>query len=662
MCGIAGFVGGFHPGLAARMNAAQAHRGPDGCGVFEDASAEVGLGHVRLAILDLSDQATQPMHSADGRYVLVFNGEIYNFVELRQSLAKLGHTFPSTGDTEVLLRGLQQHGEAFVDRLNGMFAFALWDKRNRQLLLARDQLGVKPLYYAEPRPGTLLFASEIKALCAHPTLKREPDLQVLQQHLSFCHASGEGTAIKGVKRLLPGTILRWSAATREYTMRRYWTPSFDNSVPQDRRQAVSQLRTLIKTATIRQLVSDVPVGTALSGGLDSSLLTAFAVPEVNSDFQGYTIAYPPGDLGLDRSDDDAPQARAVAKRLGLRLQEIEIRPQVASLWPDLIHHLDEPLADPAAISCYLISKLARENGATVLISGQGADELFCGYPRHRAVLAAAYLDRIPRFARRMIAGGARLLPGSWEGKLGVGLRRVRHVASAIHQSPDDRFLAYCAATGEDEIHKILSPALKDALRGSGFADNCVRHMNRRSLSGLERFQDRDLCVYLSNHNLLYMDKMGMAVGLEGRVPFLDLDLVERATRYPTNWKLNNGTTKVLLRDAARGVVPDAIINRPKAGFGAPYRKWLRHDLAPLWHDLTAESSVKDRGWFDHRALQEARRRSQAGQVDLYMLQWAVLTIELWARRFIDRNPALDTSVGDRVGWSKDAAVALRKAA
>ncbi|MFH1918722.1 MAG: asparagine synthase (glutamine-hydrolyzing) [Planctomycetota bacterium] len=644
------------------MNAAQAHRGPDGCGVFEDASAEVSLGHVRLAILDLSDQATQPMHSADGRYVLVFNGEIYNFLELRESLATKGHTFSSTGDTEVLLCGLQQYGEAFVDRLNGMFAFALWDKRNRQLLLVRDQLGIKPVYYAEPQPGTLLFASEIKALCAHPTLKREPDFRVLQQHLSFCHASGEGTAIKGVRRLLPGTILRWTSATRTYTTRRYWTPSFDNSVSQDREQAVGELRALIKTATIRQLVSDVPVGSSLSGGLDSSLLTAFAVPEVNSDFQGYTIAFPPGDLGLDRSDDDAPQALTVAKTLGLPLQQIEIQPQVASLWPDLIYHLDEPLADPAAISCYLVSKLARENGATVLISGQGADELFCGYPRYRAIRAAAYLDWIPRFARRMISSSARLLPGSWEGKFGIGLRQVRRVASALHQTPDDRFLAYCAATPENEIDKILSPALKAALRGSGFADDCVRHMNQRSLSGLERFQDRDLCVYLSNHNLLYTDKMGMAVSLEGRVPFLDLDLVEQATRYPSHWKLSNRTTKALLRDAARGVIPNAIINRPKAGFGAPFRKWLRHDLASLWHDLTAESGVKDRGWFDHRALQEARRSSQAGQVDLYMLQWAVLTIELWARQFIDRNPALDTSVHDRVGWSKDAAVALEKAA
>jgi asparagine synthase (glutamine-hydrolysing) len=639
MCGIAGFVGGFVDGLMDRMNAVQAHRGPDGRGVFEDAGAEAALGHVRLAILDLSGQAAQPMTSADGRHVLVFNGEIYNFRELRVGLERAGCAFRSTGDTEVLLHGLALHGESFVDRLNGMFAFALWDARERKLLLARDQLGIKPLYHAQPQPGTLVFASEAKALFAHPALKREADFEVLQQHLAYCHASGSRTALRGVQRLEPGALLRWSASAPAPSIRRYWRPCYDSAPPQDRRQAAEELRELLRTATESQLVSDVAVGAFLSGGLDSSLITAFARAGAGTDFQCYTITYPPEDNRLDGADDDAPHARSVARSLGLHLEEIEIRPELASLWPRLIHHLDEPIADPAAISCYLICRLARSRGTPVLLSGQGSDELFCGYPRYPAMQATRWFNRVPRGPRRLLAGAAGLLPGSREGRVGVTVRRVRRVLTALGDDPDERFLSYCAATPEAEIAGVLSPEFRAALEGRRFKDACLEHLSGQRIAGLERLQDRDLSVYLPNHNLLYTDKMGMAVGLEARVPFLDMKLVEHATRYPAGWKLAGGQTKAILREAARGVVPDAIIDRRKAGFGAPYRKWLRHDLAPLWNDLLSDAAVRRRGWFDPAALARARQRSQEGEVDLYMLQWAVLSVELWARQFLDCNPA-----------------------
>jgi asparagine synthase (glutamine-hydrolysing) len=266
--------------------------------------------------------------------------------------------------------------------------------------------------------------------------------------------------------------------------------------------------------------------------------------------------------------------------------------------------------------------------------------------------ATRYLDRLPWPLRRAVAHGAGVIPGSCAGRLGIGLRRVRRVLSDVHQPSDHRFLAYCMSTPQAEIAKILSPDMRAATEGHSIMDDCLAHIDRRGLSGLERLQDRDLCTYLPNHNLLYLDKMGMAVGVEGRVPFLDMRLVEHAVRYPTHWKLAKRTTKVLLRQAARGVVPDGIITRPKAGFGAPYRKWLRHDLDSLWNDLTTESVVTRRGWFDHSALREARRRSQAGHVDLYMLQWAVLTLELWARRFIDQNPALESSTARHADWNQ----------
>jgi asparagine synthase (glutamine-hydrolysing) len=369
------------------------------------------------------------------------------------------------------------------------------------------------------------------------------------------------------------------------------------------------------------------------------VITALARGKIGPDFQCYTITYPQTENVLDGADDDAPHARNVARGLGLRLQEIEIKPEVASLWPRLIHHLDEPIADPAAISCYLISKLARENRTTVLLSGQGGDELFCGYPRYRAMHATQWMNRIPRPFRRFLSASAWLLPGSREGRLGTSMRRVRRVMSALDETADERFLSYCASSPEVEIRRVLSSTFHGALAGSRYKDACLAHMHSRGLAGLERIQDRDLAIYLPNHNLLYTDKMGMAVGLEARVPFLDLELVNAATHYAPDWKIAGGTTKALLREAARGVVPDEIIDRPKAGFGAPFRKWLRYDLAEMWNDLMSETSVKRRGWFDYAALQEARQRSQAGQVDLYMLQWAALTVELWARQFLDCNPA-----------------------
>lgn len=637
MCGIAGYAGSFLPGLAARMNVAQAHRGPDGQGVFEAPAVGVALAQVWLSILDLSLAAAQPMHAPDGRGVLVYNGEIYNFLELRQDLLARGHRFTSTGDTEVLLHGLMEYGIAFTERLNGIFAFAWWDARTRELLLVRDPLGVKPLYYAEPIPGRLLFASEIKALLQHPRLSREPDFSALQQHLAYCHAAGDRTAFKAVKRLPPGCWLRWQAG-QPFAIQRYWRPPFGQEPIQDHQNALADLRQQLQVATQRQMVADVPVGMFLSGGLDSSLIAALAVRHVGAGLDCFTVAYPQADNCLDHAAEDLPHARALARQLGLPLHEIDLQPQLTDLWPRLIDHLDEPLADPAAIACYLICQLARQHGVKVLLSGQGGDELFCGYPRYQVFHAMAGLDRWPLAPRRLIARVATQLPGAWEGRFGANLRRARRVLTELAEPAATRFLNLCANTPQAEISRIWSPAARDALGAETFRDDCQRHIAATGLRGLAAVQERDLAIYLPNHNLNYTDKMSMAVGVEARVPLLDLELVNTVARYPYAWLLGR-KTKVLLRKAARGLVPDSIIDRPKAGFGAPYRKWLRYDLAEMWNDLTSKSAVKARGWFDYKALQDTRARSQSGQDDLYMLQWAVLTMELWARRFIDQPSA-----------------------
>jgi len=640
MCGIAGLVGDFVPGLMERMNSVQGHRGPDGHGVFERPESQVALGHTRLAVLDLSDHAAQPMISADGRYALVYNGEIYNFNELRESLAESGPARTSSGDTEVLLHGLMRWGDRFIERLNGMFAFALWDGRERELVLVRDPLGIKPVYYAAPTADSLLFASEIKALCAHPRVERRPDWATIEQHLTFCHSCSDRTAFAGIRRLEPGTLLRWSARTRCVTTTQYWRPRFSVPESSSRESPVERVRAAVEAATRRQLVSDVPVGSFLSGGLDSSLITAIAARHTSGrePFRSYTISYPGQSNQLDQMHDDAPYARRLAASLGLEFHEISIGPEVAELLPRVIYHLDEPIADPAAIACFLISKRAREDGTKVLLSGQGADELFGGYPRYAAMRRLSWVDRLPVALRAGVASSAGLLPGGYGGPAGATLRRARRVLREIHQPAEERFLAYCMSTPPDVARAVLNPDIRDSLKESRPQDDCRWRMQTGGLSGEDRFLERDLAVYLPNHNLLYTDKMGMAVGVETRVPLLDLELVEAANHLSPAQRLWP-MPKAILRKAARGLIPDAIIDRPKAGFGAPYRHWLRHDLDPLWNDVMDRASLRRRGWFSFEAVQKIRQQSQAGRADYYMLQWALLTVELWARQFLDRHPA-----------------------
>ena len=639
MCGISGLVGDRQPGLMAAMNRVQAHRGPDGSGVFEDPGGPFALGHVRLAILDLSDLAAQPMQTRDGRHVLSFNGEIYNFLDLRSQLEKKGVVFRSTGDSEVLLHGLALEGEDFLRRLNGIFALAWWDRQRRALLLARDAVGVKPLYYTCPRPGALLFASEIKALFAFPGLPRRARVEALQEHLARSHSSGASTALEGVFRVPPGHMLRWSADNPSPTIHAYWGPDFNDGFARNYMEGVERLRGDLEASATRQLVSDVPLGIFLSGGLDSSVIARCVTNAREAPIDAYTISYPLRENILDQFGDDRPHAVEVARRLGLNQYVIEISPAVADLLPKLLWHLDEPIADPAVIAAFLVSRLARQNGTVVLLSGQGGDELFGGYRRYQAMAATHWVTLLPKSVRGALTGVARLMPGTWEGRAGATLRRLSRVAREVSHETDERFMAYCSSSDDAAVDSVLSAELSGALRGRASAEESFRMMKDSGLAYGDRFLFRDLVDYLPNHNLLYTDKMGMAAGVEARVPLLDQALLDSVPGMPYAWKVTGLTTKRILRDAARGWVPDTIISRPKAGFGAPYRKWLRYDLADLWLDVMNERSVRQRGWFDPVGLARIREHSQSGAADLYMLQWAALTCELWAREFIDKNPA-----------------------
>lgn len=631
MCGIAGFAGGFWPALAQKMNAAQKHRGPDGDGVFEDPEAGIGLAHVRLAILDLSHAASQPMHSADGRFVLVFNGEIYNFRELRSKLES-GWVFRSSGDTEVLLAGLALQGPSFISQLNGIFAFALWDRKHRKLMLARDPLGVKPLYWTEPKRGTLVFSSEIKSILLHPDLTPAPDFYAIQEHLARGHASGTRTAFKGIERLPQGAILSWCATDRKAQVVLCEPPDLGANTG-TYEASVENLRTAVAEGVQRQMVSDVPVGTFLSGGLDSSTITLLASKHAEQPLQCFTISYPSSENRIDQYVDDLPYAREVADVSGLPLTNIEIKPDVAGLLPQLIAHMDEPLVDPAIITCYLICKLARERGVPVLLSGQGADELFAGYPRYPAVEMTRVFEKLPKGLRRSIARLAYCMPAGLEGRSGAGIRRTRRVLLDVDKSADARFMAYASAQCDSAITGIFSPEVRAEIGGRHSAEYSFQLMESSGVLGGNRYIHRDLADYLPNHNLLYTDKMSMAVGVEVRVPLLDPAIVSLARNCPFEYKCRGKITKRIFRDAVRTLVPDSILTRPKAGFGAPYRKWLRYDLKEMWFDVVNDSSARRRGWFDPAALDSIRACSDSGREDLYMLQWAILTVELWARAF-----------------------------
>jgi len=614
------------------MNQIQKHRGPDGDGVFEDPESGVGLGHVRLAILDLSTAANQPMISPDGRYVLVFNGEIYNFKELRNELKGKGWVFRSTGDTEVLLAGLAIKGMSFVKRLNGIFAFAFWDRKERRLLLARDPLGVKPLYWVEPKPGLWVFASEIKALLQHPDVGREPDFLAIQEHLARGHASGTRTAFKGIFRLAPMHLMVWEAGRPEMEIREYWNPDLERNET-SYENMVEKLREVVEAGVVRQMVSDVPIGIFLSGGLDSSAITLLSKRKTQRPIQCFTISYPSSENQVDQFVNDLPYARKVAESVGFPFNNIKIKPDITHLLPSLIAHLDEPLADPAIITCYLICKLARERGVPVLLSGQGADELFGGYPRYAAVEATRWLEAFPMSLRRMMAGAARALPAVTEGWTGAFLRRLRRVVVDIDKSADVRFMAYASAEADGAICSVFSPAIQALFDGRPSAECSLKMMTESHLTGGNRYIQRDMADYLPNHNLLYTDKISMSVGVETRVPLLDLEIVQLANSLPFSFKCKGKTTKRIFRDAMRGIVSEEVLKRPKAGFGAPYRKWLRYDLHEMWNDLFSDSSIRERGWFDPAGLRAIRKTSDDGVEDLYFLQWALLSLELWAREF-----------------------------
>ena len=630
MCGIAGFSGHFPASFLERANRAQAHRGPDGEGVWFDAAAGAGLAHRRLSIIDLSAAGAQPMASDGGAAVLVFNGEIYNFRALRAELEAAGQHFRGHSDTEVLLRLYLAEGEGMLARLDGIFAFALWDGRRRSLLLARDGLGVKPLYYAAT-PAGVAFASEIKALSQAPEVGRTLDPAALRHYLGLLWCPAPRTLLREVKKLEPGQAMWLREGQIERQWRFYELPFRQPVLPLAAADAAAQVREALRLAVSRQMVADVPVGAFLSGGLDSSAVVAFARDCTDARLQCFSIELDGEDARREGMAADLPYARAVAKHLDVDLHTLRVGPEMADGLGDMLYHLDEPQADPAPLNALLIARLAREHGIKVLLSGAGGDDIFTGYRRHRALELERHWAWLPRGLRAGLAAGARHCPAR-----PAALRRLGKAFQYADLDGDARLASYFNWLAPDSVEGLLAPDLRAAGRGENPLAGSLAALPAET-AAINKMLYLECRHFLADHNLNYTDKMGMAAGVEVRVPLLDRDLVALAARLPVAYKQRRAEGKWIFKQAMEGILPREVIYRPKTGFGAPLRAWLHGPLQPLLGDLIGADSLRRRGWFDAVAVARLREADRQGRVDASYPLFAVLCVELWARIFLDNT-------------------------
>lgn len=616
-----------------------AHRGPDGEGVrtfpANGRRPPATLGHRRLSIIDPTERGAQPMTWSDGRYWITYNGELYNFKHLRADLEREGTRFRTDCDTEVLLAMFARHGADCLRKLNGIFAFAIWDSERGELFLARDRLGVKPLYYTTVG-DVLYFASEPKSLLAAlppPRINNE----ALADFLTFLWTPDPDTLFDGVYKLPPGHYATF--ADGRLSIHEYWDVDY---VVEQRSESewTDELREGVQAAVRRQMVSDVPLGSFLSGGLDSSAIVATMADEAEA-VTTFTVGFKRDDLAHEIVPDDVGYARKVGRLFNVSYNERTLEPDVVDLLPKLIWHLDDPVADPAAISTYLICAAASER-LKVILSGMGADEVFAGYPRYLAAQIGRATDHAPASLRRLVRRvlEPRLTLGP-PGRLRRSRRDLMKALPGLDASPLERHLIYTSYYQRHELDALLSPGLRSELAGH---DPLRRHRDFLDRAPTDDWLNKllyvDLKTYLPSLNLAYTDKMSMAASTEVRVPLLDDEVITLASSIPSGLKLRRLTRKYILKRSFDPVLPREIVWRPKAGFGAPIRAWLVGDLKPMVDDLLSPATVRARGVLDPDEVTRLVRANHTGQEDNALRIWALLTLELWFRAFIDAGSAV----------------------
>lgn len=646
MCGIAGLISRAADEHIGAMLQSIEHRGRDDEGVWtsdsiDDAARCVSLGHRRLAIIDTSKAGHQPMLSADSRYVLTFGGEIYNYRELREVLKSKGHFFHSETDTEVLLTAFVEWGTECLPRLNGMFHFAVWDNRERTLTLARDHVGIKPLYYFYEPPnaanaGSLIFASEAKAILATGLVNPALDSEALHQFLTFLWAPDPNTLFQGIKTLPPAHVLTLQADRVE--IKAWWDVSFDE-IEEGRSEEWWQQQTLetLDRVVNMEMVADVPLGSFLSGGIDSSGIVAMMKQHSNGRrVSTYTVGIAAEDLTYDIIPDDIEWARKVNRTLDTEYHEIMLQPAVAELLPKLVYHMDEPAID-MAIPSYLVADAARKT-LRVMLSGMGGDEVFAGYPRQLAMKIAGAFDPVPGMLRRPLMNAIeRSLPGGLPGRLTAPLRNARKFARSAALDFEERYLGYGSYFTDSAKRQLYSDDLAQATKGFDAYDAHRRYFARvKNAAPLNRLLYVDLKTFLPCLNLITTDKTSMAANLEVRVPFLNREMIEFTARMPPDLKLRGFKRKYILKRALEKYLPSDVVWRKKAGFGAPIRSWLRGALRPLVDDLLSEETVSKRGLFRPAEVRRIIDANLSGREDLSLQVFQLLNLELWQRKFIDK--------------------------
>lgn len=641
MCGIAGFYSAGTQSrealieLSSRMATTLRHRGPDDARVWVDETSGVGFGFRRLSIIDLSAEGRQPMHSADRRYTIIFNGEIYNFLQLRDELISLGHGFRGHSDTEVLLAGITEWGiRPAIQRANGMFAFALWDSYEHQLYLGRDRIGKKPLYYGQ-FGGTLLFGSELKALRAHPAFHGEVDRGALTLFLRFGYVPAPHSIYAGVSKVLPGTLVRFAGGDASPESITYWTAR--DAVTQtttafsDEGEAVAHLDALLRDAVKLRMISDVPLGAFLSGGIDSSTVVALMQAQSNRPVQTFTIGFCEGGYN------EAENARAVARHLGTDHTELYVTPAEAlETIPELPRIFDEPFADSSQIPTYLVSRLARSK-VTVSLSGDGGDELFGGYNRY------SWGRRIWNLRRRvpspLARGTASMMSSFSPAAINATFRRLEpFVPKALRFStPGDKISKLgeiLHAETPERFYELLVSSWKrpgEVVRGGGEPATLLSEPDR--WSELPDFTHAmmylDLITYLPDDILVKVDRATMSVSLEGRAPLLDYRVVEFAWRLPLAMKIRNGTGKYLLRKVLDRYVPRDLVERPKMGFGVPIDGWLRGPLRDWAEALLDPDRIEREGFFDAAPIRAKWEEHLSGERNWQYQLWNILMFQAW---------------------------------
>lgn len=633
MCGIAGFIDLWDASgrtvedraeIIDRMCHVIQHRGPDDQGVMLEPG--VALGMRRLSIIDIAG-GHQPISGEDGSVTIVFNGEIYNFLELKPALQARGHKFLTTSDTEAIVHAYEEFGPECLQDLRGMFTFAIWDDKTRKLMLARDRAGKKPLYYTTTPKGTLVFGSELKTLLEHPDVERELNVEALDAYLTLGYVPDPLSIFRHVHKLPPGHYLTFSNGT--VSIKQYWDFGFRNETPRSEDDYIAEVRAVLDESVRLRLISDVPLGAFLSGGIDSSTVVALMARHMGQPVKTFSIGF------HEDSYNELKYARLTAEKFGTDHHEFFVTPDICSIVDELAWHFDEPFADSSALPTYMVSKLARDY-VTVVLTGDGGDELFAGYTRYVVDRKRENFALLPKqFRERVMRPLSQRLPHATWG---------RNYLHNVSLDPIARYLDSVSVFTSLNRKSLYTADFSKQLEYGGYAGRVFQQLlaNLQSDEPLDALLYLDSKTYLPGDILVKVDRMSMAVSLEARAPLLDHKLIDLVTGIPASLKLAGFETKHLLKQAVSDLVPTEILHRPKQGFGVPIQEWINKQLRARVRETLTESQTRQRGYIDARYVDVLLDEHERGRRDHSMSLWALFMLELWNRNFVDNRDGAPT--------------------